>query len=123
MNNDLKLIKKYYGEDMMKFCREAFPNVLEKEGLLFQTMRDCFFPSRSLYKDLDSTFNYEGFKNMILNIALGNEIPIKFSNKTPFELINEAGYDLYECKTEEEIQSFKKYYEKMKNYVLSEISV
>ena len=30
--------------------------------------------------------------------------------KTPSELLDEAGYILYECHTEEEIQSFKKYY-------------
>ena len=29
--------------------------------------------------------------------------------KTPYELLEEAGWDLYECHTEEEIQKFKKY--------------
>lgn len=33
-------------------------------------------------------------------------------SKTPSELMNEAGYDLYECETEKDIQSFKKYYSK-----------
>ena len=33
------------------------------------------------------------------------------TEKTPKELLDEVGYDLYECTTEEEIQSFKKYYE------------
>lgn len=34
MNYDLKMIKKYYGEDMAHLCRELFPTLLEKEGLL-----------------------------------------------------------------------------------------
>mgnify|MGYP003301659321 CR=1 FL=1 len=29
---------------------------------------------------------------------------------TPKELLDIAGYDLYECKTESDIQAFKKYY-------------
>src|SRR5699024_5898231 len=32
------------------------------------------------------------------------------SDSTPEELLGKVGYQLYECHTEEEIQSFKKYY-------------
>ena len=31
--------------------------------------------------------------------------------ENPFELLKKAGYNLFECQTEEEIQSFKRYYE------------
>ena len=36
----------------------------------------------------------------------------KVTNKTPYELLDEAGYRLFECKNEQEINSFRKYYEK-----------
>lgn len=32
MNNDLKWIKKHYGEKMMHLCRDYLPSLLEKEG-------------------------------------------------------------------------------------------
>ena len=32
--DDLKLIKKHYGEKMMHLCRELFPTLLETGGLL-----------------------------------------------------------------------------------------
>ena len=32
------------------------------------------------------------------------------TNKSPYELLDEAGYILYECKTNKDIQKFKKYY-------------
>ena len=35
---------------------------------------------------------------------------IVVTDKTPFELCDEAGYWLFECRTEEDIQAFKKYY-------------
>ena len=51
----------------------------------------------------------EAFKNYIYSQieTIQEDLPV---TKTPTELLSEAGYDLYECKTEEEIQSFKKYY-------------
>ena len=34
MNSDLKIIKKKYGEEMAKMCRDFFSTILETEGLL-----------------------------------------------------------------------------------------
>ena len=31
---DLKVIKKKFGEDMMRLCRKLFPSLLEEKGLL-----------------------------------------------------------------------------------------
>ena len=42
MNNDLKIIKKKYGEKMMHFCRDLFPTILETEGLLPKLLMDNF---------------------------------------------------------------------------------
>lgn len=37
-------------------------------------------------------------------------------DKTPYELLDEAGYQLFECTTEEEIQSFKNIMLRMRSY-------
>ncbi len=112
MEQDLKIIKKKYGENMSKLCREFFPTLLEEEGLLPELLINHFEPNHSLYQDLiDQEIEIE-FKNYIyslVNVENNNEIK---TNKTPKELLSEAGYDLYECKTEKEIQQFKKYYTK-----------
>ncbi len=110
MDQDLKLIKKKYGENMAKLCRSLFPTLLETKGLLPKLLIDNFEPNRGLYQDLvDQEIEIE-FKNYIYGLVnIENKDEIK-TNKTPKELLREAGYDLYECETEEEIQQFKKYY-------------
>lgn len=110
MNKDLKIIKKKYGENMMHLCRELFPTILEKEGILSQVILDSFEASHELYNDLISNNLVVAFENYIyerLDYKIDKIVKI---TKTPKELLNEAGYDLYECHTENEIQKFKKYY-------------
>ncbi|MBR5369778.1 MAG: hypothetical protein IK137_00570 [Bacilli bacterium] len=112
MNRDLVLIKRHYGEKMMHLCRELFPEVLEKEGLLYKTLINSFFPSRSLCDDIINNQAENKFKKYILfktGYFRESEVVVK-NGKTPQELLSEAGYDLYECKTEEDVQSFKKYF-------------
>ena len=118
-NKDLKFIKKQYGEDFMHLCRTLFPTILEKEGMLSDIISSKFAPSNSLYEDLTlhegDTLKFKSFifdeYNKIVNQK--DEIVYENSKKTPEELLDEAGYILYpECKTEEEIQSFRKYWEK-----------
>ena len=118
-NKDLKFIKKQYGEDFMHLCRTLFPTILEKEGMLSDIISSKFAPSNSLYEDLTL---YEGdtlkFKSFIFDeynkiVNQKDEIVYENSKKTPEELLDKAGYILYpECKTEEEIQSFRKYWQK-----------
>ena len=110
MNKDLKIIKKKYGENMMHLCRELFPTILEKEGILSQVILDSFEASHELYNDLISNNLVVAFENYIyerLDYKIDKIVKI---TKTPKELLSEAGYDLYECHTENEIQEFKKYY-------------
>lgn len=112
MNSDLKIIKKKYGEEMAKMCRDSFSTILETEGLLSKLILNNFEPNHSLYKDLKDQEIETEFKNYIyslIDIKINDEIKV---NKTPKELLSEAGYNLYECQSEEEIQSFKKYYSK-----------
>ena len=113
MNKDLKIIKKKYGERMMKLCRELFPTLLEKEGLLSRLLLEHFEPTRFLYEDIISNelvIDFKGYIYSLVNIEEILEDEEKDNYKTPKELLEEAGYDLYECHTEEEIQSFRKYY-------------
>ena len=111
MNYDLKLIKDKYGEEMMHLCRTLFPTLLEEEGLLFNLLSDNFAYSKFLYSDIVNNRLVEKFKDYIYGLV---DVEIKQINvnKTPKELLDEAGYVLYECDNEEDIQSFKKYYAK-----------
>ena len=111
MNDDLKLIKKHYGENMMHLCRELFPTILEEEGLLFELISSHFYYNRELYDDIISNGLKDKFKDYIYGL-IDIEINNNVSLKTPKELLKEVGYDLYECKSEKDIQEFIKYYSK-----------
>lgn len=109
MNKDLKLIKKKYGEGMAKLCRELFPTILETEGLLPQILMNTFNEDYNLYYDIINNNQENDFKNYIYKL-FNNDIEKIDTTKTPQELLNEAGYNLYKCETERDIQRFKKYY-------------
>lgn len=109
-NNDLKIIKKKYGESMMHLCRELFPSILETKGLLSSIMLSNFHPSRYLYLDIIKYKMINNFMNYIYSKVPQESLKKVIVTKTPKELLNSAGYDLYECITEEEVQKFRKYY-------------
>lgn len=111
-SKDLKLIKKRYGEKFAHLCRELFPTLLEKEGLLTQLLSKHFPPSRELYNDLVSNDLIYSFKSYIYSLIPSDNLEKqKQVNLSPEELMDKAGYILYpECKTEEDIQSFRHYY-------------
>ncbi len=109
--DDLIKIKNKYGEEMMHFARKSFPVILETPGLLFNLFETHFGNYRYLYNDIvenDYKANFIEYIHSLIDIKIEREN----MNKTPQELLSEAGYNFYECKTEEEIQSFRKYYEK-----------
>ena len=113
MNNELKQIKKLYGEDMMHFCRSKFPRILEHEGELLRILTENIAPTKSLYKDITDN-NYENdFVNWIKSFVDYEVIDLPETDKTPFELLEEAGYILYECHSEEEVQKFRHYYSRL----------
>lgn len=109
MNYDLKIIKKKFGENMMKLSRELFPTLLEEKGLLSGLFLNNFNPSKILYDDIKKNHLEKEFKMFIYSFLNEDEV-IENSKKTPKKLFEEEGYDFYECKTEEDIQKFKKYY-------------
>ena len=91
--DDLKLIKKHYGESMMHLCRMLFPTVLETPGLLFSVMSKKFDYSRLLYDDIISTHTESEFKSIIFN-----EIDVEKEEKpvikeSPKDLLKKVGYD------------------------------
>ncbi len=114
MNEDLKIIKKKYGEKMMHLCRNMFPTILEEKGLLPKLLLEHFEPSHDLYNDLEkySSILFAGFEGYINSLVVANKKEMLATSLTPEELLDKVGYTLYECKTEEDIQKFKKYYAK-----------
>ncbi len=112
-SQELKKIKKEYGENFMKLCRQLFPTILEEEGKLSEILSNSFANnSRTLYEDIISNNLQDEFQEFIYNNFQNKEEISVTVDKTPYELLEEAGYTLYECNSEEEIQSFKKYYSK-----------
>ena len=115
MSEELKKIKKLYGEDMMHLCRELFPTILEKPGILLDTLTKTFAPSHVIAKDMINNGYTEHFRNLIIS-RTGLNFPRIIDGtkscdiKTPAQLLKEQGYTLYHCKKEEDIQSFRHYY-------------
>ena len=110
MIDDLKVIRKKYGEKMYNFCRESFPTLLEEPGKLSKLLSDNFHESHSLFDDIVANGKESEFKNFIyslVDVENNNEL---VQIKTPEEFMSEAGYVLVECYNEEDIQKFRKYY-------------
>lgn len=111
MSEDLKKIKKYYGEEMMHFCRSNFPTILEQPGLLFDILDSTFAHDKNIL-----TYLGEDELNLITQFIFSycdkRNIEKSFSdtNKTVEELLKEKDYDFYECKTFADTQKFKKYF-------------
>lgn len=112
LNKDLKYIKKKYGEKMMHYCRECFPTILNVPGKLVEILNTHFYCVKdSLYIDIVNNHKESEFNDFVYsNAGLKNEYDIRDVSKTPKELLDDAGYDLFECKTVEEVNSFKKYF-------------
>lgn len=112
LNKDLKYIKKKYGEKMMHYCRECFPTISNVPGKLVEILNTHFYCVKdSLYNDIKENHKESEFNDFVYgNAGLKNEYDIRDVSKTPKELLDDAGYDLFECKTVEEVNSFKKYF-------------
>ena len=111
MSEELKKIKKRYGERMMHLCRDLFPTILNEPNRLILILDSMFGHPKYLYDDIVNKDLKEEFKYFIYYLYDGEYKKI-FTNKTPFELMNDAGYTLVECRNNEDIMQFKKYYSK-----------
>lgn len=111
MDKELKWIKKHYGEQMMQMCRTFFPRILEHEGLLSSILDEKFQRNKSLVEDIIKQNKQEEFKNYIyslIDVESGFHV---VREESAAELLDKAGYILYpECKTEEDLLWFKKFY-------------
>jgi len=110
--DDLHRIKKEYGEKMAHMCRELFPTILEQKGLLYHIILAHFPKSKQLYEDIIKENKMYDFKNYIyfLYDEMMGKNGREENYKSVSELLKEKGYTLYECKTNEDIQRFRKYY-------------
>lgn len=106
---ELRKIKDIYGEEMMHLCRKLFPTVLEEKGKLLNILTNHIAPTRSFAGLVKGKYT-DDFTGWILGIANNVNYEVIESNKTPTELLNQAGYNLYKCETNEDIESFKHYY-------------
>ena len=109
---ELKKIKKIYGEKFKNLCRSMFPVILEQEGRLLSILENKFSHNcNSLYESITKNGLETEFKNLIFEeFDPERKETEKTEERSPYEILDEAGYNLYECKTEEDIQSFRKYY-------------
>ena len=112
--DDLKWIKKHYGENLAKFCRSNFPSILEHRGILATILKKHFAPTHSLYDDLKNNNEFGKFIQIInysLKDYVSNTDVFSSHGKSPEQLLREAGYTLYpECRTKKDVLKFKKYY-------------
>ena len=111
MKDELKKIKKKYGEELMHLCRKLFPTILETPNLLYSILEEHFAFSKMLASDIIENNLIRQFENYI-NSFVSKSNELKEVDETPKKLLKKAGYNLYECKTEKDIQKFKKYYKK-----------
>jgi len=112
MTEELKKIKKHFGEDLAHLCRDLFPTILEHEGELFKILTSNFSDNKFLYEDIINHNLVTEFKNFIYGKFDATKEDEQDTCKSPSLLLDEAGYILYECKSESDIQNFKKYYAK-----------
>ena len=63
--DDLALIKKDYGEDMMHFCRFHFATILEEPMLLYHILSSSFAPNKYLFSDLSREEKLYNFKDFV----------------------------------------------------------
>lgn len=113
---ELKKIKKIYGERFAHLCRDMFPAILESEGKLLTILEETFSHNcNSLYESITQNYLEIDFKDLIyskFDREREEQQQQQAETKTPYEILDEAGYDLYECKAERDIQKFRKYYAK-----------
>ena len=107
-SDDLALIKKYYGEDMMHFCRFHFATILEEPMALYNILSSTFAPNKYLLEDIAWEEKKDIFKDYVLSFL--TEVESKKTELSVEELLESVGYDIFECHNHEEVLRFKKYY-------------
>ena len=114
MEKDLNRIKKMYGEDFAKkICRVYFSNFLEREDFSFADyISSVCAPNKFLYEDLVKYNLVNKFVTAVTGSLNNSTLTSEIVEGTPEELMKKAGYSLYKCNTDADIEKFKKYYAK-----------
>ena len=96
----------------MHLCRDLFPTLLETEGKLLEILTSTFGSNCSdLYEVIRKKELEDTFKEFIYGkVDMESNEKTFVEKKTPYELLGEAGYDLFECTSEAEIQQYRQYY-------------
>ncbi len=108
----LKKIKKLFGEEMAHFCQTNCGKNFEKNVDLFELMKERFSPSRQLIVDIKNQGKENLFADFLLTCAEIKDDEKLKSKKTPFQIAKEKGYTLHECKTVDSCKEFEKHYAK-----------
>lgn len=115
MNYDLKIIKKKFGENMMKLSRELFPTLLEEEGLLSGILLDNFNPSKTLYDDIKKNCLEKEFKMFIYSFLNRDEV-IENSKKILKNYLKKQVTIFMSVKLKKIFRNLKNIMLKVKNY-------
>lgn len=107
-DKDFKFLKKHYGDRFAKLCRSLFPTILQQKDKLTEIISNNFDNVSTLYDDLDSV--KEDFRDFVYSFFDVKQKPLTKTRKTPEKLMENAGYVLFECETNDDILKFKKYY-------------
>lgn len=112
MKEELSKIKKYYGEEMMHFCRSNFSTILNKQGILLALLEETFAHDKNLITDLSDN-ELTAIEHIIFDKYYNRKTvsELKEVGKSVEELLLEKGYDFYECHTYQDTLKFKKYYQ------------
>ena len=89
MKDELKKIKKKYGEELMHLCRKLFPTILETPNLLYSILEEHFAFSKMLASDIIENNLISDFRNYI-NSFTSKLIGLKEVEETPEELLKKA---------------------------------
>ena len=81
-NEELKKIKKNYGEEMMHLCRELFPSLLEQPNLVYNILKENIAFTKNLASEIIENNLEEKFKNYIYSFV-DVEKEIITTNKSP----------------------------------------
>ena len=110
---DLKWIKKHYGEEMMRLCRDNLAELFETEGLVPKLLDQNFQRNRDLASSIVREGKVADFKRLMLSSSQDTEKTSSSEKKSAKELLDEAGYILCdECLSHEEMFEFERFYEK-----------
>ena len=107
-DKDFKFLKKHYGDRFAKLCRSLFPTILQQKDKLTEIISNNFDNVSTLYDDLDPV--KEDFRDFVYSFFDVKQKPLTKTRKTPEKLMEDAGYVLFECETNDDILKFKKYY-------------